>query len=198
MDRERTEDFVKANALRTLQNHVAVRNVAYREKVPISNMDIAEWEKTNAPYVLPDDYKAFLLAMNGFELSWQMVQRLGMPMDNAVFGLMHLNSLESVSRIADEDSPEHPAFDLDYKCECGQVCLRYTSPTDCKIWLRDSCGEWSFIAATFNDYYRLLLAHLGIPRWQLIFTRHGLDRSSAFWVLWLTDRQVTRAEMAYM
>ena len=33
---------------------------------------IAKWEEENAPYILPDDYKAFLQISDGLSLNWKI------------------------------------------------------------------------------------------------------------------------------
>ncbi|EGZ30038.1 hypothetical protein PHYSODRAFT_310116 [Phytophthora sojae] len=53
-----------------------------------------------------------------------------------------------------------------------------------QIWFRDLRGKWSFLAETFTNYYRMMLAHLGIISWQpwlhlFIPNRMLLDEQSA-------------------
>lgn len=38
--------------------------------------------------------------------------------------------------------------------------------SDPEVWFRDVKGRWWFVTKTFSAYYRLLIAHLGVPRWQ--------------------------------
>uniref|UniRef100_A0A0G4G641 Knr4/Smi1-like domain-containing protein n=1 Tax=Chromera velia CCMP2878 TaxID=1169474 RepID=A0A0G4G641_9ALVE len=96
-------------------------------------------------------------------------------------------------------------FDLDNSCGCGQVFLVFwkqdddaegeggdggkvreretgsggTSVVDhvapAQIFFKDLSGETSFIADSFSDYFRLMISHMGVPRWQLAFTSAGLD-----------------------
>lgn len=35
-------------------------------------MSITKWEEENAPYQLPDDYKAFLQISDGLQLNWKI------------------------------------------------------------------------------------------------------------------------------
>ena len=59
-------------------------------------------------------------------------------------------------------------FDLDNTCEDGRVALVYINGSeDPEIWFQDLGCEWSYLASTFSDYYRLVVTHIGIPRWQV-------------------------------
>eukprot|EP00397_Hematodinium_sp_SG-2012_P052263 GEMP01061701.1.p1 GENE.GEMP01061701.1~~GEMP01061701.1.p1 ORF type:complete len:215 (+),score=45.79 GEMP01061701.1:169-813(+) len=211
MTEENAKDFLKDYALKTLQNHPKVRNVVSVERPPVTVAQLHEWEQKNDPYILPEDYKGFLLSMDGFELSWYLLQRtpnavngsdsmqaqstkgnvmLTGVLETSLFGRMHLNPLSEVIYVVEDDESPFKAFHLDNKCEGGAVCLRYKSPTRCEVWHMDLAGSWAFIAGSFSDYYRLLLAHLGIPRWQCIFSANGLDPTASFWVRWLTQRPI--------
>lgn len=46
------------------------------------------------------------------------------------------------------------------------------------MWFQDLTCNWHFIANTFTDYFRLMVMHLGLPRWQYAFTDVGLDSIS--------------------
>lgn len=35
-------------------------------------MSILKWEEENSPYLLPDDYKAFLQISDGLSLNWKI------------------------------------------------------------------------------------------------------------------------------
>ncbi len=51
------------------------------------------------------------------------------------------------------------------------------------IWLvDDSSRAWSYICATFSDYMRLLITHLGVIGWQTAFSRQGLRASTKEWM----------------
>ena len=43
-----------------------------------------------------------------------------------------------------------------------------------EIWFLDRSLQWHFLATSFTNYYRLLIAHLGLPQWQMLFTDDGL------------------------
>jgi hypothetical protein len=54
-----------------------------------------KWEEENAPYTLPDDYKAFLQISDGLSLNWKIKK------NDQIFplGSMHLNKLRDIKRI---------------------------------------------------------------------------------------------------
>ncbi len=58
-------------------------------------MSIMKWEEENAPYQLPDDYKAFLQISDGLSLNWKIKK------NDQIFplGSMHLNKLRDIKRI---------------------------------------------------------------------------------------------------
>lgn len=67
-------------------------------------------------------------------------------------------------------------FDLDTSCIAGNVALSFhESDEEPQVWFRDKSCSWYFIAASFTDYFRLMIMHLGLPSWQYAFTDVGLD-----------------------
>ena len=51
------------------------------------------------------------------------------------------------------------------------------------IWfVEDSSREWGYICATFSDYMRLLITHLGVLGWQSAFSRNGLRATTKEWL----------------
>jgi hypothetical protein len=36
-----------------------------------------------------------------------------------------------------------------------------------EVWFRDLEGRWGFLADSFSNYYRMMIAHLGIISWQV-------------------------------
>jgi tubulin polyglutamylase complex subunit 2 len=75
------------------------------------------------------------------------------------------------------------AFVLDHDPEVGITALFYCQGhRDPQIWFQDLGCEWNFIATCFEDYFRVMAMHLGVPGWQLAFTPAGLP---SFTVQWL-------------
>ena len=71
--------------------------------------------------------------------------------------------------------------DLDTKCEGGRVCLVPCGRAEMQVWFQDLACRWSFIANSFTDYFRLMVLHLGLPRWQYAYTEVGLDPIARQW-----------------
>jgi hypothetical protein len=44
-----------------------------------------------------------------------------------------------------------------------------------EIWLLDRSLRWAYLASSFQNYFRMLIVHLGLPLWQYRFTQVGLS-----------------------
>eukprot|EP00741_Cyanophora_paradoxa_P022187 tig00021435_g21417.t1 len=85
------------------------------------------------------------------------------------------------------------AFDLDSRCVGGRVALFYPDAfrrRPPQVRFQDAAGAWHFIAASFTDYFRLLLMHLGVPHWQYAFTDVGLDPATQQWFRFLAPERL--------
>lgn len=65
-----------------LENHIGITDVEFIERTGVAESTISKWEEENAPYKLPDDFKAFLQISDGLSLNWKikkndMVYNLG-------------------------------------------------------------------------------------------------------------------------
>ena len=59
------------------------------------------------------------------------------------------------------------------------------------IWLvDDTTREWCYICATFSDYMRLLITHLGVLGWQTAFSRQGLRSTTKEWMCIFTKERL--------
>ena len=97
-------DDISLSVINFLENHEGVASVDFVERRGITLAEITAWEQDNAPYQLPNDYKAFLLISNGLLLRWHIRHH-----DSEFpLGCLHLNKLASVQPIARnaEDSDE--------------------------------------------------------------------------------------------
>lgn len=154
------------------------------------------WESVNKPYKLPDDLKSFYLISNGIRLTWNIIfQQKEFPL-----GLINIDSLSSLNPLDISIFPNfegiynHPhvkinkkikkykIFQLDSTCTWGTIGLvyidNYNNP---QIWFQDVSGEWYYIAPSFTDYFRLIVIHLGIPKWHFAYTEYGLDPITIQW-----------------
>lgn len=106
---------------------------------------------------------------------------------------------------------EVAAFCLDGGCTCGRVALVYgaqipkasaskhkgkgksaasASAVEPSVWFVDLGCQWNFIAASFGDYFRLMISHLGLPHWQYAFTEWGLDPVAQQWLRYLAPERL--------
>jgi hypothetical protein len=77
----------------------------------VAEGNILSWEETNAPYKLPEDYKAFLQIFDGLNLTWKFKNDQLLPL-----GCIHLNRLRDIKQIpveldTDSDSDEEAALE---------------------------------------------------------------------------------------
>lgn len=124
----------------------------------MAEVTIGKWEEENAPFKMPDDFKAFLQISDGLSLNWK-IRKNDMQFN---LGMMHLNKLREIKRIRDDkfrfasmvdedDSSEDEtivsneenkvpgenigAFDIDSKCRNGRLALIYkTQDSKPQIW----------------------------------------------------------------
>lgn len=50
-----------------------------------------------------------------------------------------------------------------------------SSDQSAEIWYLDRSLQWHYLTNSFKNYYRLLITHLGLPQWQMLFTEDGLQ-----------------------
>jgi hypothetical protein len=58
-------DNISLSVISFLENHVGITDVEFQERQGVAEISITKWEEENAPYQLPDDYKAFLQISDG-------------------------------------------------------------------------------------------------------------------------------------
>ncbi|CAH1797723.1 unnamed protein product [Owenia fusiformis] len=112
----------------------------------------------------------------------------------AAKGAPDLNDIESSDEETEGDETSYPRFnpscrifELDPCGGFGMVCLVYrnTKPGvpahDPEIWFMDRAYRWHFLADNFTAYFRLMVAHVGLPQWQYAFTDIGLSPFAEQW-----------------
>ena len=159
------------------------------------------------PYKLPADLVAFYQMFDGFKLSYNTeVSGAMVPV-----GMLFLNALSDLQRVAIEGLfPGHAntasmtsaGFSLDTRSEVGTTVLLYRSKedkisgqSDCytsdassesydspEVWFVDRSARWHFLSASFSDFLRLMVVHVGIFGWQLAFTPEGLPPMTQQWM----------------
>lgn len=94
-----------------------------------------------------------------------------------------MESTTTTSRSCPKFDERSRNFELDNCNGYGKICLVYPScqpgemnsdASSAQIWFLDRSLTWYFLASSFTNYYRLLIAHLGLPQWPMLFTRDGL------------------------
>lgn len=203
-------DIISLNVIGFLENHIGISDVDFVERSGVAEMSITKWEEENAPFQLPDDYKAFLQISDGLSLTWRITKGdMSIPLGN-----MHLNKLRDIKKIKgekfsfsrigqadDDDSSEEEkedpadqdihAFDIDSDVKNGRLALLYRGNNQKpQVWFQDLSCHWFYIANTFTDYFRLMIMHLGIPNWQYAFTKAGLDPQTLHWFRFLIPERL--------
>jgi hypothetical protein len=54
-------------------------------------------------------------------------------------------------------------------------------PHKAQVWFQDISTRWHIVADSFGEYYRLMAAHLGLPRWHYKIMDVGMDRPTTQW-----------------
>ena len=69
-----------------------------RFKLGVVEVSINKWEEENAPFKMPDDFKAFLQISDGLSLNWKIKK------NEMLFNLgqMHLYKLREIKRIRED------------------------------------------------------------------------------------------------
>lgn len=205
-------DDISFSVLDYIEKHAGVTDVKFFERVGSTDAQITEFEKKYYPCKLPSDYKAFLKISDGMLLRWHMkyndeVIPLGCmhlsPLSGVckvdannfnIQGAMARDTVEflSMATSADLTTNKNPllnepiALDIDSLCADGRTVLMYYKNYHTpEVWFQDLSCEWSFIASTFTDYFRLLVLHLGLPHWQYAYTAIGLSPTTKQWLHFL-------------
>lgn len=195
---------ISLSVINYLEKHIGVTEIEFIERQGVVESLISSWEAEHAPYLLPSDFKSFLLISDGLELRWSVKRK------NLVFplGHMHLNRLREVKPFeinkfvlrklgddidydSDNEASDIKAFDIDSEVQSGRLALVYNGSTSKpQVYFQDLSADWFFIANTFTDYFRLMLMHLGLPHWQYAYTEVGLDSNAQQWFRFLSPERL--------
>ncbi|KAG6572853.1 tubulin polyglutamylase complex subunit 2 isoform X1 [Phytophthora cinnamomi] len=198
-------DAISLGVFSYLQAHERVSRVESKPFVGATSVQFGLWEQKNSPCVLPDDLKRFYSIANGLSVKWFAPFRD----HSTLVGHFLLNSIQELERILVKDlssqcrtldqhrldlrkisHKELVGFVLEASPKYGSVVLLYLDGAP-QIWFRDLRGEWSFLAETFTNYYRMMLTHLGIISWQTIFSDTGVDPMRKPWLhLFIPNRML--------
>jgi tubulin polyglutamylase complex subunit 2 len=163
--------------------------------LPAKNVEINLWERRNAPYEFPTDFKRFLNMFNGVHLRWS-VQVVDQPV---LIGEIKINKIDQIMPFQIEGqflpaeasglsiiSPD-PKTSSAYAfspCEDGMVVLLYRQQATLfpEVWLVDNSKRWHFICFSFTQYLRLAVLHLGIIGWHGVYFPEGLSMTTRQWM----------------
>lgn len=76
-------DNISLSVISFLENHIGITDVEFVERqgmlmiyrhfyIGVPESSITKWEEENGPFLLPDDYKAFLQISDGLSLNWKI------------------------------------------------------------------------------------------------------------------------------
>ncbi|XP_026465173.1 tubulin polyglutamylase complex subunit 2-like [Ctenocephalides felis] len=175
-----------------LENVPRIRNVIIYKKQACERLLLNSWEQRHC-CILPQDLKEFYLSTDGLKLVWSYEYS---PQDLREVGYMHIRSITEfvqLSTLKDEleqnpveDAPrigqKSRIIEFDNIDNLAKVLMIYEeSEKTPKFWLLDLPSEhnnnkqqWTLLANSFSQYLRMSIAHLGLPQWQLCFSKQGM------------------------
>lgn len=197
-----SEDSFYENLLlglcRVLEKSPCVSNLSLKRVTGIRQMDIRTWEHNNG-VILPEDLRAFYSSINGFLYTYNFSYDYTSEQANKLIrqGKIEINPLNDLVRIYGYEtknveqiqqvgnkfklhlSRESKVFELSTVDDNAKVVLVYVnSYSTPNIWLYTSGMFFYYLAEDFTTYFRMCLAHLGIPCWQYAFSKDGLPEWS--------------------
>lgn len=198
-----TEDSFYENLLlglsKVLEKSPCISNISLKRFSGVRQIDIRAWEHNNS-VILPEDLRAFYSSTNGFSYIYNFSYEYNATESaNTLLreGNIRINPLNDIERIYGYEtknvaqveqygknymlvlSRESKIFELAPIDDYTKVVLVYIN-SYCipSIWLYSSPMSFNYLAEDFTTYFRMCIAHLGIPCWQYIVTREGLPEWS--------------------
>jgi hypothetical protein len=208
-EKKATFDRIALGCITYLESFAECRAVIFHGQDPASNYEMSNWEKKNSPLKLPEDVKKFYSIFNGFSLTWSVeivagkiinigemrVNRIdNFVKNNNEFYVNGFNSAKEVSKPAFGDVS---LFVFDASPDVGEMVLLYRYPSSStsstitheqaekitpEVWFLDPTGQLHYVCKSFTQYLRLLVSHLGIYGWQMIYTEEGLPEVTQHWM----------------
>lgn len=185
------EDSFYVNALLGLPKvldkykRIGVKHRHLTRYPPALHGDISTWEQKHS-VLLPEDLRAFYQSTDGFLFQW--TYNFGRE-KNDVICKIHINNLQELIQVYGYETSGEACVNMDkerYELKLtlnskvfsltnaeawGKVVLVYLNtryaPT---VWLLSSRNIFYYLADNFTTYFRMSIAHLGIPYWQFNFT----------------------------
>ncbi|CAH1999061.1 unnamed protein product [Acanthoscelides obtectus] len=194
-----SEDSFYENLLlglpKLLEKSPFVSNLNLTRLNGVRQSDIRQWENNNST-ILSEDLRCFYSSTNGFLYTYDFsydynadegarIKHQGRIEINPLSDLVRIYGYETKNTAMIEPfgntyklslSRDSKVFDLHIIDEHAKVVIvylnNYSNPT---VWLYSSSMAFSYLAEDFTTYFRMCIAHLGIPCWQYIVTREGLS-----------------------
>ncbi|XP_066156817.1 tubulin polyglutamylase complex subunit 2 isoform X3 [Euwallacea fornicatus] len=199
-----SEDSFYENLLlglsKVLERNPCVSKLILRRISGVRQADIRAWEHNNG-VILPEDLRSFFSSTNGFLFTYEFSYDYRSPSDEEKdfrLGSIQINALTDLTRIFGYEtknsaqvqstgktwtltlSRESKVFELANVDENVNVVLVYpTSYSAPTIWFYCSGQkQFTFLADDFTTYFRMCIAHLGIPSWQYAYSKEGVPEWS--------------------
>ncbi|XP_044256915.1 tubulin polyglutamylase complex subunit 2-like isoform X2 [Tribolium madens] len=162
------------------------------ERCPAATVEeVSTWEATNG-LLLPSDLRNFFLSTNGFSFTYKFQYDKGETDDLSccVLGGIEINPLSQMERLVTTDtmylteggikilapySKIHVLAKMDDNCV---VLAQFNPSKPASIWLYYKMRIFYLICEDFVTYFRMALAHLGVPGWQLAVLKATLPEWS--------------------
>ncbi|CAH0547954.1 unnamed protein product [Brassicogethes aeneus] len=181
---------------KTLESSPCVHNTNLRRYRGLKDTDIRAWEHNNG-VLLSEDMRNFYSSTNGFLFTYNFAYENNEGKVIAALGKIEMNPLENMSRTYGYEtkpkgeietvegkyklclSRESKVFELSKIDDNNKVVLVYVN-IYClsSIWLYCAPYQFYFLADDFITYFRMCIAHLGIPYWQFMVTNEGIPEWS--------------------
>nr|XP_023015136.1 tubulin polyglutamylase complex subunit 2 isoform X1 [Leptinotarsa decemlineata] len=192
-----SEDSFYENLLlglsKVLEKNPCISNLSLKRLSGVRQIEIRSWEHNNG-IILPEDLRAFYFSTNGFLYTYdfsydystgdQRLIRQGKIEVNPLEELVRTYGYETKNLAQVEQigkkykltlSRDSKVFELCTVDDHAKVVLVYTTSYSIpSIWLYTASMSFSFLAEDFTIYFRMCIAHLGIPCWQYIVSKDGL------------------------
>ncbi|KAJ8954083.1 hypothetical protein NQ318_004388 [Aromia moschata] len=198
-----SEDSFYENLLlgisKVLEKSPCVSNLYLKRFHGVRQIDIRSWEHNNG-VILPEDLRAFYSSTNGFSYTYdfsydykstkeaECVIREGKIEINPINELNRTFGYETKNVAQIEQfgksyklalSRESKVFELNAVNEFAKVVLVYINSYSIpSVWLYSSPMSFNYLAEDFTTYFRMCVAHLGIPCWQYVVSKEGLPEWS--------------------
>ncbi|XP_030757315.1 tubulin polyglutamylase complex subunit 2-like isoform X2 [Sitophilus oryzae] len=198
-----SEDSFYENLLlglsKVLEKSPCVSKISLKRLSGVRQVDIRAWEHNNG-VILPEDLRGFYSSTNGFLFTYEFSYdyrttneedkefRLGLIQINPINDMIRIFGYETKTNAGIECvgkkhvlslSRESKVFELANVDDNAKVVLvyptAYSTPT---IWFYWGQMTFSYLAEDFTTYFRMCIAHLGIPCWQYVFSKEGLPEWS--------------------